>query len=80
MIAYDGSLQAARALAAFQATGLGESGKVHIVSVGADRTRGGSSMPSAPRKFLSHHKIESVPHALSSSAAPAEVILEQVRR
>ena len=35
MIAYDGSLQAARALAAFEATGLGEAGEVHIISVGA---------------------------------------------
>ncbi len=32
VIAYDGSLQAARALAAFEATGLAESGQVHIVS------------------------------------------------
>ena len=31
-------------------------------------------------KFLSDHQIESVPHAFTSSASPAEVILEQVRR
>ena len=47
LIAYDGSLQAARTLAAFEATGLGESAKVHVVSVGlahAKRPR----MPSVP--------------------------------
>ncbi|HZW30607.1 MAG TPA: universal stress protein [Isosphaeraceae bacterium] len=35
VFASDGSLQAARALAAFQATGLAKSGQVHIVSVDA---------------------------------------------
>ncbi len=35
VVGYDGSLQAARALAAFQATGLRESREVHVVSVDA---------------------------------------------
>jgi nucleotide-binding universal stress UspA family protein len=78
VVAYDGSLQAARSLAAFEATGLGESGKVHLVSVGS------SAIATAERaeracKFLSHHKIDAVVHALSSSAPAEEVILEQAR-
>jgi nucleotide-binding universal stress UspA family protein len=79
VIAYDGSLQAARALAAFEATGLGESGKVHVVSVGSSAIAATECTERACR-FLSHHKIEAVVHALSSSAPPEEVILQQVSR
>jgi len=79
VIAYDGSLQAARALSVFVATGLGETGKIHVVSVRS------STFATAERteracKFLSHHKIEAVVHNLSSSAPPEDVILEQVGR
>jgi nucleotide-binding universal stress UspA family protein len=31
------------------------------------------------RKFLSHHKIEAVPHVLKLAGPPAAPILEQVR-
>jgi nucleotide-binding universal stress UspA family protein len=78
VIAYDGSLQAARALAAFEAAGLGESGKIHIISVGSS-TIATSKCTDRACKFLGHHKIDAVVHALSSSAPPEEVILEQVR-
>jgi nucleotide-binding universal stress UspA family protein len=79
VIAYDGSLQAARALAAFEATGLGESVEIHVLSVGAS-TITATECAERACKFLGHHKIEAVVHALSSSAPPDEVILEQVRR
>ena len=46
VIAYDGSLQAERALSAFVATGLGGAGPVHVVSVDADPA-GASGAPSA---------------------------------
>jgi nucleotide-binding universal stress UspA family protein len=79
VIAYDGSLQAARALAAFQATRLGELGEVHIISVDASAAVATQNAERA-RTFLSQHRIEAVLHALESSAPPAKVILEQVRR
>ena len=79
VIAYDGSLQAARALAAFQATGLGESGRVHIVGVDTSAAEAARHVERA-RQFFSYHKIETFPVALESTAQPAEVILEQVRR
>jgi nucleotide-binding universal stress UspA family protein len=79
VIAYDGSLQAARALAAFQATGLGASGQVHIVSVDTSATEAAQHAERA-RQFLAYHQIEAVPVALGSSVGPARVILEQVRR
>jgi nucleotide-binding universal stress UspA family protein len=79
VIAYDGSLQAARALAAFAATGLGESSKIHVISVGSSPIAAAECTDRAC-KFLSHHKIVAVVHNLSSSAPPEEVILEQIRR
>jgi nucleotide-binding universal stress UspA family protein len=79
VIAYDGSLQAARALGAFQATGLGESGEVHVVSVAASAGEA-AVLAAHARKFLSRHKVEVIPHALPSSAPAALVILEQVQR
>ena len=79
VIAYDGSLQAARALAAFQTTGLGESREVHILSVAANAVVAAQHAERA-REFLSHHKIEAVPLVLESSAPPAKVILEQIGR
>jgi nucleotide-binding universal stress UspA family protein len=78
VIAYDGSLQAARALASFEATGLGEGADVHIISVGASLSEAAEHARRC-RTFLSYHKIESIAHA-SSSSGPAEVILDQVRR
>ena len=51
VIAYDGSLQAARALAAFQTTGLGESREVHIISVDASAAVAAQHAERA-RKFL----------------------------
>jgi nucleotide-binding universal stress UspA family protein len=78
VIAYDGSLQAARALAAFEATGMGPASDVHVVSVGAT-AREASERAGRASEYLSRHKIESVAYA-SSSPEPAEAILEHVRR
>jgi len=79
LIAYDGSIQAARALAAFEATGLGESGRVHIVSVDTSAAEAAGHAERA-RQFLSYHKVEAAPIVLASSAEPASVILDQVSR
>jgi nucleotide-binding universal stress UspA family protein len=78
VVAHDGSLQSARALAAFEATGIAESGQVHVVTMDAnslDATRHADRAV----KFLGKHKIEAIPHVLGSSAEPAQTILEQVR-
>ena len=68
VIAYDGSLQAARELAAFEATGLGDSGQVHIVSVDSSAADAKDHAEIA-RQFLSYHKIEAAIVALKSSDA-----------
>ncbi len=77
IIAYDGSLQSSRALAAFQATGLGERWPVHVLTVsphGNDAAR----QTERAGQFLRFHKIEAIPLALESSVEPGTAILEQV--
>jgi nucleotide-binding universal stress UspA family protein len=78
VVAYDGSLQAEHTLSAFQATGLAESGRVHIVSVSA-RAEEASRLAERACEVLSEHQIEAVPHAIESTDSQAKVILEQVR-
>ncbi|MGP0066459.1 MAG: universal stress protein [Isosphaeraceae bacterium] len=78
-VAYDGSLQAARALWAFQATGLAESGRVEIICVGTNNAEAERHADLA-RQFLGFHKIEAISLVLESSASPAKVILEQCDR
>ncbi len=79
VIAYDGSLQAARALAAFAALELGESAPVHIISVGVDADEAAQQADRA-REFLAYHKIQAIPVVLQSSAEAGKLIQEQVRR
>jgi nucleotide-binding universal stress UspA family protein len=79
LVAYDGSLQAARALQAFQASGLHEGQDVHVVSVAEDHTEAARHADRAV-EFLRFHDIKAVAHPLASLARPAEVILEQVRQ
>ena len=79
VVAYDGSLQAARALGAFAATGLGKSRPVHILSLDVDATEAGQHAERA-REFLAYHKVEAVPVVLESSVEAGKVILEQTRR
>jgi nucleotide-binding universal stress UspA family protein len=79
VIAYDASLQSARALAAVQAAGLVKSGQVHIVCVNPSKAEGTDYLERA-RRFLIHHKIEAVTHLVETSGPPADVLLEQVGR
>jgi nucleotide-binding universal stress UspA family protein len=79
VIAYDGSLQAERALAAIEATGLVGEGPVHVVSVAADAAEA-SRRAERARSFLAQHRVEAAAHAMQSAAPPAVVILEEARR
>jgi nucleotide-binding universal stress UspA family protein len=79
VIAYDGSLQAERALSAFEATGLGGTGPVHVVSIDADPAEATRRAGHA-RQFLALHGVQAQAHAMTSDAPPAVVILEEARR
>jgi nucleotide-binding universal stress UspA family protein len=78
IVAYDGSLQAARAVAAFASSGIGESGRVHILTMDSNALDAARHAERAV-KYLRFHKIEAVSHVLPASAEPARAILEQVR-
>ena len=79
MVAYDGSLQAARALQAFQSTGLDEGREVVVVSIDPDHVEAARRADRAA-EFLRFHDIKAVTQPVASSASPAAVILEQVVR
>jgi nucleotide-binding universal stress UspA family protein len=79
VLAYDGSLQAERALSAFEATGLGGAAKVHVVSVAADPAEATRRAEHA-RQFLALHGVSAMAHALTSAAPPAVVLLGEARR
>jgi nucleotide-binding universal stress UspA family protein len=78
VVAYDGSLQAARALHAFVATGLGSWGPAHVVCVTTDRLEAARHAERAV-DYLRSHAIQAESHPLASGAKPAGVILEQAR-
>jgi nucleotide-binding universal stress UspA family protein len=79
LIAYDGSLQASRALAAFHATKLCVSTEVHIISVDS-KVGAAAQHAEEGRRFLDQHGIKAVVHSFESATPPERVILEQVRR
>jgi nucleotide-binding universal stress UspA family protein len=78
VIAYDGSLQAARALQTFQSLGLYDVYELHVVSVHHDQPTATQQVEEACA-FLGFHKITAIPHPVMSSAAPSEVLLEYVK-
>jgi nucleotide-binding universal stress UspA family protein len=78
MIAYDGSLQASRALYAFEASGLGRGRDVHVVSVASEHSLAAAQADRVV-DFLAYHEIKSVPIVVTSSDSPARVLLERAR-
>ena len=77
VIAYDGSLQAARALHAFEASGLGAAHEVHVVTIDHNPAVA-SRIADRAVDFLSAHGILAASHPVETSFAPAEVIREKV--
>jgi nucleotide-binding universal stress UspA family protein len=77
IIAYDGSLPAARALYAFEASGLGSSREVHVVSVGTDHKDAACCAERAVH-FLRLHGIGAAAHAVETCAPTSEVILRKI--
>jgi nucleotide-binding universal stress UspA family protein len=79
VVAYDGSLQATRALQLFQAVWLDSSHEVHVVCVDPDQEAASRCVARAV-DFLHQHDVVVQAHALATSASPAHVLLEQVRQ
>lgn len=78
VVAYDGSIQAARTLQAFQSLRPDMSQEIHIVPVDSDRAQ---AMRHAERAidFLNFHDMKAQPHAITASS-PATAIIEQANR
>lgn len=79
LIGYDGSLQAARALYAFWAAGIGHSQKIRIVSIAREHTEAAKCAERAV-EFLAFHDIRAESTPIASTAHPAEVLLDAERR
>ncbi len=75
LIAYDGSLQAARALQAFESSGLGQGRDVHVVAVDADRQDAARQGDRAV-EFLDYHGVIATLHTEACDAHVAERIMQ----
>jgi nucleotide-binding universal stress UspA family protein len=69
VVAYDGSMQAARALYAFLATGLAGVAPIHIVSVHPDSSVEAARIADRAAEFLRFHDIESARVPMVGSSA-----------
>ena len=78
VVAFDGSLQASRALQAFEASGLGKDRKVHVVSI-AEEHKVAARHADRAVEFLASHDIKAEPTALASPDDPATVLVRQAR-
>jgi nucleotide-binding universal stress UspA family protein len=79
VVAYDGSLQAARALSSFETSGLGQGRKIHVASI-AESTKDAARRADRAVDFLKSHGLDAVPYPIESGHPPAEVLLETIRR
>ena len=63
VVAFDGSLQASRALQAFEASGFGKDRKVHVVSI-AEEHKVAARHADRAVEFLASHEIKAEPRPL----------------
>ena len=78
VVAYDGSLQAARALSAFEASGLGQGREIRVVSVASEKKDAAGRADRAV-EFLKSHGLDAIPEPVGCDHSPAEVLLEMIR-
>jgi nucleotide-binding universal stress UspA family protein len=78
VVAFDGSLQANRALQAFESSGLAKDQQVHVVTVGADHLKAARQADHAA-EFLRFHDIAVTPHHLPVGESEATTILDKAR-
>lgn len=76
IVAYDGSVQSARALQAFLASGLTELGPIHIVSVHANSSVEAARTAEHAIEFLRFHDVDAMRVPLVGSGPPSKQFLE----
>ncbi len=79
LVAYDGSVQAARALSSFVMTGIGAEEPVHILSVGREH-RAAALIAERAHDFLSSHRRLAEARVIESASGPAEIILDAAHK
>ncbi|MEQ8786993.1 MAG: universal stress protein [Pirellulaceae bacterium] len=78
-LAYDGSLQAARATQSLVNTGLCEGSDVHVLTVAED-DKDAHSMAARAIEFLGYHGVNATLHAAPESDSTGDAILEQAAK
>jgi len=79
MVAYGGGREAARTLQLFQLLGLAGGEDIDVVTIHRDRAEA-AAVANLAGEFLVAHGAPHRLHAISTDRAPAEVVLEEVRR
>lgn len=79
LVAYDGSLQAARALASFVATGLAAGENIHVLSIGDDAALARRHADAA-LAYLQRHQLRCSAEVLRPAGRPDEQILAEAAR
>jgi nucleotide-binding universal stress UspA family protein len=79
LVAYDGSHEAARALAAFVPTGLHQLGEVTVLTVGTESNLQAAKTADRAIEYLKLHDIEAKPHPVVSLLAPGKVVLDEAK-
>ena len=79
VVAYDGSLHAARSLQMLQVLGLEGSQEVHVMCIDPDQEHANHCVERAVA-FLHSHHIVAQPYARATEAAPADVLLEHLHQ
>ena len=80
LIAYDGSLQSARALQAFTASGLATLGEVNLLTIHPKSNVEASKIADRAVEYLRFHDVAATPHALASAGCASDEILEVAGR
>ncbi len=79
LVAYDGSLQAARTLFAFALTGLGKGREIHVLSIGPARTEAARKADRAV-EFLKSHELAATAHTIASEESPERLLRDAIRQ
>lgn len=79
MVAYDGSLQAARAVQALEFLGLANGREIIVVSIGESHVEAARHADRAA-EFLRLHDLKAISHAVASTDPPGEVLIEELRK
>lgn len=79
VVAYDASLQAARALYGLEASGVARKRMVHVVSVDP-KIKESVRRADMAVQFLKHHELRAEAHPVATTEPPAAVLLQQAAR